>query len=97
MKERKNIFDNELFCDADIAIIREKVEQNLPILFSNERYSEFDDKLQELNRELTSLLNSPELEMFQKYIKINTDIIDYQNCLAYYLGLKAGIEIKELK
>lgn len=96
MGERKSIFDNELFCDADIAIIREKVEQNLPILFSNDKYIEIDDKLQELNIELTSILNNPDLEMFQKYIKINTDLIDYQNCLAYYLGLQAGIKINDL-
>ena len=80
MNEEKNIFDNELFCEADIAIIREKVETNLPILFSNERYTDFDDKLQELNINLSKCLNSPELEMFQEYIKTNIDVIDYQNC-----------------
>ncbi|MCI8518594.1 MAG: hypothetical protein HFJ51_00160 [Clostridia bacterium] len=75
-------FHNELFDEADISIVAEKMEENLPILFSNDHYMEIDDKILDLNMELTSILNSPELEMFQKYIKINTDIINYQNCLA---------------
>ena len=90
-------FSNELFNQADIDIVTEKVEKNIPVLFSNNNYMEIDDKLADLSMELTSLLNSPELEMFQKYIKINTDLINYQNCLAYYLGLQTGIKINELK
>ncbi len=90
-------FHNELFDEADISIVAEKMEENLPILFSNDHYMEIDDKILDLNMELTSILNSPELEMFQKYIKINTDIINYQNCLAYYLGIQYGMKINELK
>lgn len=94
---KKLPFINELFSSTDVAIVAEKVEKNLPILFSNNNYSEIDDKLLDLNMNLTSLLNSPELEMFQNYIKINTDIINYQNCLAYYLGLQSGMKINDLK
>lgn len=90
-------FENELFNQTDIALINEKVEENIPILFSNEHYMKIDEKLLDLTETLESLLNSPELEIFKKYVKINTDAINYQNCLAYYLGLQSGIKINELK
>lgn len=95
--EEKSVFNNELFDEADISKVAEKMEENMAVLFSNEEYMEIDDKIQELNINLTTILNSPELEMFQRYIKINTDIINYQNCLAYYLGMQYGMKINELK
>lgn len=90
-------FDNELFSESDITIISEKVDKNIGVLLSEEEYLKLDKELEDLNIKLTTLLNSPALELFQEFIMVNSDIISYQHCLAFYLGFQAGIKINELK
>ena len=78
-------FDNELFDDVDIDIVNEKMEKNLPVLLANKHYMD------------NSFLDEHEQALFDKYIETNSKAISYQNCLAYYLGLKAGLNIRRLK
>ena len=51
----------------------------------------------ELSMKLNSFLDEHEQALFDKYIETNSKAISYQNCLAYYLGLKAGLNIRRLK
>lgn len=90
-------FDNELFDDVDIDIVSEKMEKNLPVLLANKHYMDIDDELLDLSMKLNSLLGENEQELFNKYIEINSEAISYQNCLAYYLGLKAGLNMRRLE
>lgn len=89
--------DNELFCQADVDIISEKVENNMSILLSNDNYIDIDDKLLDLNVKLSLSLKGKDLKLFREYIDASLEAASYQNCLSYYLGLKSGINISELK
>ncbi len=90
-------FNNELFSINDVTYVSEKVEKNISILFGDDKYMKIDKNLSILNLKLNSLLNDPELKLFHKYVQINTDVISYQNCLAYYLGFQFGLKINDLK
>lgn len=88
--------DNDLFCETDINFISDKIDENFPILLANDTYLEIDKKLFELNSKLIKLLNEDELKLFEKYLDTSFETISYQNCLAYYLGINTGINMKEI-
>lgn len=90
-------FSNNLFDQVDIDLVNEKIENNLPTLFANENYSKIDDKLLDLNERLASSLNQTQKKLFREYIDTYIEVNFYQNCLAYYLGIKVGSDISELK
>lgn len=90
-------FDNELFSESDVTIISEKVDKNIGVLLSEDAYLKLDKELEDLNIKLSTLLNSPELELFQEFLMVNSDVISYQHCLAFYLGFQHGIKINDFK
>ncbi len=87
---------NDMFSQADLDIISEKMEKNYMILLGNSEYLDIDIKLTKLNDKLNILLNEPELKFFNEYLDTNLEAVNYQNCLAYYLGVKAGLEMGKL-
>ena len=100
MNKKKNIsskIDNDLFSQIDIDFVDEKFEQNLPLLLQYGKYIEIDRKLAKINLELVSSLNEKQRELLCKYQKLSLDATSYQNCLAYYIGLKTKNEIEKLK
>lgn len=90
-------FSNELFGENEVTNISEKVEKNIAVLLSENDYLKLDKELEDLNLKLNTLLNSPELELFQEFIRVNSDIISYQHCLAYYLGFQSGIKVNDFE
>ncbi len=100
-KDKKNDicsdFSNDLFCQVDVDLINEKLEDNLPVLYANENYGEIDDKLLDINEKLASSFSQAQKKLFREYIDASAEANFYQNCLAYYLGIKAGSDISELK
>lgn len=88
---------NDLFSQVDIDLINEKLDDNLPVLYANEAYAKIDDKLLDLNEKLTSSFNQAQKKLFREYIDTSIEANFYQNCLAYYLGIKMGSNISELK
>ncbi len=100
MNKKNNIsskIDNDLFTQIDLDFIDEKFEQNLPLLLQYGKYIEIDKKLAKLNLELVSSLNEKQRELLRKYQNLSLDATSYQNCLAYYIGLKTKNEIEKLK
>lgn len=100
MNKKNNIsskIDNDLFSQIDIDYVDEKFEQNLPLLLQYGKYIEIDRKLAKINLELVSSLNEKQRELLRKYQKLSLDATSYQNCLAYYIGLKTKNEIEKLK
>lgn len=89
--------DDDLFCKTDIDFISDKIDENFPILLADDTYLEIDKELFELNSKLIRLLTEDELKLFEKYLDISLDASSYQNCLAYYLGIKIGINMKKFK
>lgn len=97
---KKNIsskIDNDLFSQIDIDFVDEKFEQNLPLLLQYGKYIEIDKKLAKINLELVSSLNEKQRELLRKYQNLSLDATSYQNCLAYYIGLKTKNEVEKLK
>lgn len=100
MNKKNNIsskIDNDLFSQVDIDFVDEKFEQNLPLLLQYGKYIEIDKKLSKINLELVSSLNEKQRELFRKYQTVSLDATSYQNCLAYYIGLKTKNEVENLK
>lgn len=100
-KDKKNDicsdFSNDLFSQVDIDLVSEKIEKNLPALYADKSYSKIDDKLLDLNIKLSSSFDKNQKKLFREYLDIYAEANFYQNCLAYYLGIKAGLDISELK
>jgi len=100
MNKKNNIslkIDNDLFTQIDLDFVDEKFEQNLPLLLQYGKYIEIDKKLAKLNLELVSSLNEKQRELLRKYQNLSLDATSYQNCLAYYIGLKTKNEVEKLK
>jgi len=43
------------------------------------------------------IINQTQKKLFREYIDTYIEVNFYQNCLAYYLGIKVGSDISELK
>lgn len=100
MDKKNNIsskIDNDLFSQIDIDFVDEKFEQNLPLLLQYGKYIEIDKKLAKINLKLVSSLNEKQRELLRTYQKLSLDATSYQNCLAYYIGLKTKNEVEKLK
>lgn len=100
MNKKNNIsskIDNDLFSQIDIDYVDEKFEQNLPLLLQYGKYIEIDRKLAKINLELVSSLDEKQRELLRKYQNASLDATSYQNCLSYYIGLKARNETEKLK
>lgn len=90
-------FENDLFSQEEVDLIEEKMENNMPILLGRDNYIDIDNKISEANVKLTKLLNEKELKIFKDYQSASINATSYQNCLAYYLGVQAGINSNKLK
>lgn len=102
MKKSKPInlssyFEDDLFKESDIEYISEKVDVNLSVLLGVTEYLEIERKSKKLNLQLVATLNPQQKQMLKQCLDLQVDSIAYQNCLAYYLGLKSRIDIDKLK
>ena len=89
-------FKNDLFCGEDLDLVCEKIEKNIPSLLGNSKYSDIDDKLLELNTQFQSCLSDEQRKLFKKYLSVRQEATNYQNCLAYYIGVKAGLTLGKI-
>ncbi len=93
---KQNGKKSRMFSQADLDILRKKMDRNYVVLLGNSAYLDIDIKLTKLIDKLNILLNESELKLFNEYLDINEEAINYQNCLAYYLGIKAGLEMNKI-
>jgi len=92
-----NNFSSDLFNQSDIDLINEKVENNMAILLGNNNYMDIDDELEDLNFKLTNMLDDSQLKILEKFLYTKNRAKEYENCLAYYIGLQAGKNINKMK
>lgn len=90
-------FENDLFSQSDVDLVEEKMESNMSILLEHQNYIDIDNKISETNVKLSKLLNEKELQLFNDYQSSSINATAYQNCLAYYIGVLAGMNSKKLK
>lgn len=89
--------DNDLFSQTDIDLIDEKMEENLTILLDSKEYVKINKQFNNINLKLTSTLTPQQRELLNEYQGLELEITSYQNCLAYYIGLKTKNEVEKLK
>ncbi len=102
MKKSKPInlssyFEDDLFKKSDIEYISEKVDVNLSVLLGVTEYLEIERKSKKLNLHLTATLNPQQEQILKQCWDLENNSRAYENCLAYYLGLKSRIDIDKLK
>lgn len=95
--KKEEILENELFSKEEIDSIDNKIELNLGALLESNEYIELNRKFKEISLKLGRNLNDEQRNILYEYQKIEIEITSYQNCLAYYLGCKAAIDINKLK
>ncbi len=86
-------FDNKLFSNADIDIIDEKIEKNIGVMMADDGYLDNDDILTNLDLKLNNSLDDYQQIILDKYLDAFRRSYAYQNCLAYYLGVKEGLNL----
>ena len=95
MKNKKS--KNNIFNEQDIDFVRELVDKNLPILFGQEISLDNDEKIFEIKKIINNLQNPETKKLFDTFEDLLRKSISYQNCLAYYIGLKKGVELNLMK
>lgn len=95
-KDINEQFEDTLFSEQDIEYVEEKVNENLPILYGANCSLNSED-IEDIKDKINILYNAAEKKLFRKYENAIKKDIAQQNCLAYYLGIKQGIEIGEIK
>ena len=98
MKENLNEdISYKLFNQLDIDYVGEQVDINLPLLYGQDCSIQNDDELSKIKETVNTMYNSEIRKLFKKYEGLLMKDIQQQNCLAYYVGLKNGLELKKLK
>ena len=93
----KNISDlDNLFKNNDIEFISLLLENNSLYLNNIDNYKKLSIKLEETEEKINKL-NKDFYNLFMDYTSTLSKLKDYEMCMIYYLGLKKGIEIKDLK
>lgn len=93
----KNIEDLDLFNDDFLDFLTIQLEKNSDILESNPHYKKFTKNYFEVNNEVEKISNPKIKSLFEHYMAYCVQTNLYENCLAYYLGLKTGTSISKLK
>lgn len=90
-------FENDLFDKADIDLIDEKIQANIPGLLGIGEYMDLDIKISDINERLSKSLDVKLKRLFNEYQQAVIKANSYQNCLAYYLGVQAMANVDKLK
>lgn len=89
-------FDNTLFSQQDIDYVKEQVDEHIMILYNQNTSIKNNSKILEIENKIDTLYNLEIKKLLYNYRDALTETIEQQNCLAYYLGIKKGIELKKL-
>ena len=97
MEKRKNKqFDKMLFSQQDIDYVKELVDKYIIDLYVQNISLKNNDKILKIEKEISKLHSSEIEKLLHNYEEALTESIEQQNCLAFYLGLKKGLELKKL-
>lgn len=97
MKELEKRLGKKLFCQEDIDYIFKQVNKNINLLFVQDFFLENKEKIYEIEKSVEDLKSSELNYLFREYEKLTEESIVYQNCLAYYIGLKKGLNMNKNK
>ena len=89
--------EDDLFEDDRVELINEKVDNNFMRLNTIKKYKDFDKRQSDLFEKLNILLDGEVLDLLNDYIDASFVCRDYERALAYYLGCKAVVDIKQFE
>ena len=96
MKELESYFGKTLFCEDDIDYVRKQVNENAVVLYGQDCSLNNTDKIYELEKKIEALNSTEVSDLFNEYENLLQESIEQQNCLAYYLGLRKGLEMRKI-
>lgn len=88
---KDNLFDYE-----EIYYVRREISEYLTSLYTTEYSLKIQDDIFEFEDYVEKLLNKELKKRFKKYERAKDEDSDLQNCLAYYIGVKKGIEFNKI-
>lgn len=91
MKEKE-----EIFCDDNYKFISKVVEEKLPILKKNKKFSEKYLRLTDAIEDLEKDLSKNQKEQFDEIIKLFYETEEYYFALSYSLGVKYGEDLNKI-
>ena len=97
MKELESNFGKTLFCEEDIEYVRQQVYANAEVLYGKDCSLNNTEKIYKLEKKIEALNSTEVSNLFSEYENLLQESVEQQNCLAYYLGLRKGIEFSKIK
>lgn len=86
----------ELFSKQELENISNIFNSNYNILKKNKTYKEQTNKIDTIHSKLSNILKNEEKRMFEEYDVMIWENREIELSLMYNLGIKKGIEIKDL-
>lgn len=87
-------FESTLFSQLDIDYVREQVDEHIPLLYMQKCSVDNSLEINKIEHFINSMYNSEMKKLFRKYQELIDESVAQQNCLAYYLGIKRGLDLK---
>ena len=96
-KELERNFAKTLFCEEDIKYVSNQIYENNAILYGKDCSLENKDKIVKVKEKIKNLHSTDVNRLFKEYEDLLINSMEQENCLAYYLGLRKGIEFSKIK
>lgn len=90
-------FETSLFSQLDIDYVKEQIDEHLPLLYMQKCSLDNTTQIEKIEKQINSVYNTEIKKLFRKYQNLLNESIAQQNCLAYYLGIKRGLDLKNDK
>lgn len=96
MEEKiNNNFENTLFSQLDIDYVEQLVDDYLPLLYAHNCSAYNSNQTDKIKNIVETTYNKEIRKIFHRYDDLVSESRAQQNCLAYYLGIKKGLDMKD--
>lgn len=96
-KRIEDLINNEvLFSQEDFLLMRELLEKYIDPINTIPEYQKYVTKLCDIQEQIDN--TCPKFrKLFDSYFTTSSELNNYELLLMYYLGIKKGFELKEIK
>lgn len=96
MENLQEEFGKTLFSQEDIEYVNKEMEENIFNLFGRNVSLDNNDRILQIEKEIEEFKSKKVEKLFSEYENLLHQRNELQNCLAYYLGMRKGMELKKL-
>lgn len=83
-----------LFTEEDLEYVSNLFQKNIDLLMKNKKYKNNNCELSKI-AEIVDTLPSDAKKLFEDYDRLYCSNLNYNMCLAYYIGMQKGLKINE--